>query len=139
MGPDGMCGILPQTMMALLIVEEQVNSAQTVHLHILQLPQHRVTLQYVTIPAFQENAGGRGQPGWSAIVTSNIMAYSSAGVSSVSPPHLPVCQTAPAQRTMGPHPLTCTPLGHPGNTSLKSLPIGVHGRHTTAITNNLKI
>ena len=37
----------------------------------------------ITIPTFQENMGGRGQPGWSDIVTSNIMAYSSAGVSLV--------------------------------------------------------
>ena len=35
----------------------------------------------ITIPAFQENAGGRGQPGWLAIITSSIMAYSSAGAS----------------------------------------------------------
>ena len=47
MGPDSMCGILPQTPMALLVIKEQVSNTQAIYLHMFQLPQNRVALQYV--------------------------------------------------------------------------------------------
>ena len=82
-----MRGILPQTPMALLIIKEQISSARAIHLHMFQLPKNRSPFSMcMTIHAFQENAGGWGQPGWSAIVTSSIMVYSSAGVSSIPSP-----------------------------------------------------
>ena len=77
MSPDRIRSILTITPMALLIIIEQIGSSQAIHLHVLQLPKDRVTLQYVhyhsCIP------GGCSQPGQSAIVTSSIMVYSSAG------------------------------------------------------------
>ena len=47
MGLDGNHGILSQAPMALLVVKEQIGSAQAVHLHVFQLPKDWVTLQYV--------------------------------------------------------------------------------------------
>ena len=47
MGLDSMRGILPQTPMALLVVKEQVSNTQTIYLHMFQLPENRITLQYV--------------------------------------------------------------------------------------------
>ena len=85
MGPDSICGILPQTLMALLVIKEQVSNTRAIYLRMLQLHKNWITLQYVHnhphIP--RKCVGGQGQPGWSAIVTSNIMTYSSAGVSPV--------------------------------------------------------
>ena len=78
MSPDHMRGILAQTPTALLVIKEQVDSPWTVYLHMLQLPKDRVTLQYMHYHS--RIPGGRGWPGRSAIVTSSIMAYSSAGV-----------------------------------------------------------
>ena len=79
MSPDRIRGILAQTLMALPVIEEQIGSPWTIHLHVFQLPKNWVTLQYVhyhsTIP------GGWGRPGCSAIITSSIMMYSSAGAS----------------------------------------------------------
>ena len=77
MSLDRICSILTQTTVALLIIEEQIGSPRAIHLHMLQLPKDQVILQYVhyhsCIP------GGCGQPGRSAIVTSNIIVYSSTG------------------------------------------------------------
>ena len=70
--------------MALLVIKEQVSNTWAIYLHVLS--SLRTGLLFSTciiIHAFQENVGGQGQPGQSAIVTSNIMAYSSAGVSLV--------------------------------------------------------
>ena len=47
MSPDCKCGILTQTLMALLVIKEQIGSPWAVHLHVLQLPKDWVTLQYV--------------------------------------------------------------------------------------------
>ena len=47
MGPDHMCGILAQALMALLVIKEQIGSARAIHLYVFQLPKNRVTLQYV--------------------------------------------------------------------------------------------
>ena len=81
-GLDSIRGLLLQTPMALLVIEEQVSSTRAIYLHMFQLPKLLSTC--TTIPAFQENAGGRGRPGQSAIITSNIRAYSSMEVFPVS-------------------------------------------------------
>ena len=47
MGPDSLCGILPQTPMALFVIKEQVSSTRAIYLYMLQLPQNWVALQYV--------------------------------------------------------------------------------------------
>ena len=39
--------ILAQTLMALLVIKEQIGSPQAIHLHMLQLPKDWVTLQYM--------------------------------------------------------------------------------------------
>ena len=63
--------ILTQAMVALPIIKEQVSSPWAIHLHMLQLPEDWVTLQYVH--------NHSRCPERSAIITSNIIAYSSAG------------------------------------------------------------
>ena len=101
-GPDHMCGILAQAPMALLVVKEQIGSTQAIHLHVFQLPKHWVTLQYVhDLSAFQENVGGQGRPGRSAIITSSIMAYSSAGVSSFPSPTPASTSDSPCTENLG--------------------------------------
>ena len=47
MSPDHIHSILTQTLMALLIIEEQIGSPQAIHLHVLQLSKDWVALQYV--------------------------------------------------------------------------------------------
>ena len=41
MGPDGMCGVLSQAPMALLVVKEQIGGTWAIHLHVFQLPKDR--------------------------------------------------------------------------------------------------
>ena len=87
MGLDRMCSILAQAPMALLVVKEQIGSAQAIYLHVFQLPKNRVALQYVhDHPRIPGECGRMGPTRQSAIVTSSIMAYSSAGVSSFPSP-----------------------------------------------------
>ena len=81
MSPDRIHGILAQTLMALLVVKEQIGSSRAIRFSSL-----RTRLLFnmcITIPSFQENVGGWGQPAQSDIINSHIMAYSSAGVSSI--------------------------------------------------------
>ena len=46
-GLDSIHGPLLQTLMGLLVIEEQVCSTRAIHLHMLQLPKNQVTLEYV--------------------------------------------------------------------------------------------
>ena len=67
--------------------KKQIGSAWAIHLHVFQLPKDWVTLQYVhDHPCIPGERGRTGRPGWSAIITSSIMAYSFAGVSSFPSP-----------------------------------------------------
>ena len=121
-GPDSMRSILPQTPMALLVVKEQVSNSWAIYLHMFQLPQNWVTLNTcITIPTFQENAGDGADQGslplsppasWRTLLLGSHPSF---------PQHLQVHQTAPAWKIVGPHPMTCTPLGHLGNTFLPNL------------------
>ena len=124
-GPDRMCGILAQAPMALLVVKEQIGSTQAIHLHVFQLPKHRVTLQYVhdhpCIPGERRRTGPTradqgGQPS-SPLASWRIPLL---GSHPSLPQHLPAHRIAPAQKIMGLHPATCTPLGHLGSTSLRN-------------------
>ena len=54
-----------------------------------------------TIPEFQENVGRRGRPGWSAIITSSIMVYSSTGVSSIPYPTSASASDSPCTENCG--------------------------------------
>ena len=102
MSPDSMRSILPQTPTALLVVKVQVSSARAVHLHMFQLLRTGLLFSMcMTIPAFQENVGGWGQPGQSAIITSRIMAYSSAGVSSIPSPTSASTSDSPCMENCG--------------------------------------
>ena len=84
MGPDSMGSILPQTMMALLGIKEQVSHTEAIYLHMFQLPENWIALQYLhNHPHIPGKCGGWGRLGRSAIVTSSIMAYSSTGVSPI--------------------------------------------------------
>ena len=49
MGLDSICSLLLllQTLMALLVIEEQVSSTRAIYLHMLQLLKNRVALKYV--------------------------------------------------------------------------------------------
>ena len=47
MSLDHICSILTQTMVALLIIKEQIGSPWAIHLHVLQLPKDQVILQYM--------------------------------------------------------------------------------------------
>ena len=113
-----MRGILAQALMALLVIKEQIGSARAIHLHVFQFPKDRVALQYMhdhpCIP------GGWGRPGQSVIITSSIMAYSSAGVSSIPSPTSASALDSSCTKIAGRHPAMCTPLGHLGNTSLQN-------------------
>ena len=46
-GSDCMCSILAQAPMALLVIKEQIGSAQAIQLHVFQFPKDWVALQYV--------------------------------------------------------------------------------------------
>ena len=64
MGPDSIRGLLLQTLMALLVIEEQVGSTRAIYLHMLQLLKDRVALEYVHnrphIPGECGRAGSTG-------------------------------------------------------------------------------
>ena len=142
MSLDCICGVLAQTLMALLVVKEQIGSALAVHLHVFQLPQEQVTLQSVhNHPRIPGECGGQGQPGWSAIVTSSIMAYSSAGVLIIPSPN--ICQRIGQPlhgKSWGTIWQCVFPLAIWGiHLSRILAPVRVHHRHTTSITSNLKI
>ena len=122
MGLDGMHGILPQAPTALHVVKEQIGSAQAIYLHMFQLPKNRVALQYVhdhpRIPG--ENIGGRADQGsqpssplasWRILLLGSHLSL---------PQHLLAHWTAPAWKIVGPRPLTYTPPGHLGTTSLQN-------------------
>ena len=47
MDSDSIHGILPQTPMALLVIEEQVSNTRAIHLHMFQLPKNQITLEYM--------------------------------------------------------------------------------------------
>ena len=47
MGSDGIHGLPLQTQMTLLVVEEQVCGTRAIYLHMLQLPQNQIALEYV--------------------------------------------------------------------------------------------
>ena len=47
MGSDSIHGLLLQTPMALLVIEEQVSSTRAIYLHMLQLPKNWIALEYV--------------------------------------------------------------------------------------------
>ena len=55
----------------------------------------------ITIPAFQENVGGCGQPGQSTIVTSSIMVYSSARGSLIPSPTSTSVSDSPCMENLG--------------------------------------
>ena len=138
MSPDRICGILAQTLTALLVVKEQIGSPQAIHLHMFQLPKEWVTLQYVHY--HPHIPGERRRMGPTRAVshhhTSSIMVYSSAGVSSIPSPTSTSASDSPAWKITGHHPATCIPLVHPGNTSLQcrracQSPSQVHNSYTS--------
>ena len=79
--------------MALLVIEEQIGSPRAVHLHVLQLPKDRVTLQNVHYHSHI--------PGRSAIFTSSIMVYSSAGVLLIPSPTSASALDSPYMENLG--------------------------------------
>ena len=139
MGLDSMCGILPQTLIALLVIKEQISSTRDIYLHMFQLPKNQITLQYMHNHPHINTGNGvdqGGQPSsppasWYILLLGSHLSF---------PQHLQVHWTAPAWKIMGPHPMMCTPSGHLGDTFLLNLhPIRIHHRCTTAISSNLKV
>ena len=62
-----MHGILPQALMALLVVKEQIGGARAIYLHMFQLPKNWVTLQYVY--DHPHVPGERGRTGLTRVVS----------------------------------------------------------------------
>ena len=79
MGLDCIHSILAKTPTALLVIENQIGSPRAIHLQCSNSLRTGLLNMCITIPVFQENAGGCGRPGRSSIVTSSIMVYSSTG------------------------------------------------------------
>ena len=106
--------------MGLLVIKELIGSPQAIHLHVLQLPKDRVALQALPFPRSkrmrEDGANQSGQPS-SPPASWRIPPL---GPHRSLPQHLPVHQTAPAQKIVGCHPAMCTPLDRLGNTSLPS-------------------
>ena len=64
MGSDSIHGLLLQTPMALLVIEEQVSSTRAIYLHMFQLLKNRVTLEYVhDHPRIPRECGRAGSTG----------------------------------------------------------------------------
>ena len=119
MDSDSICGILLQTPTALLVVE-QVSSTRAIYLHMFQLPKDWIALEYMhDHPCIPRECGGVG----STRVVSHCH-FQHQGVffcRGVTHPFPPMCQTAPARKITGSHPMPCIPLGCVGNTSLPNL------------------
>ena len=63
-GSDSICGLLLQTPTALLVVEEQVSSTRAIYLHMLQLLENQVALEYVhDHPRIPRECGRMGSTG----------------------------------------------------------------------------
>ena len=138
MSPDCICSILTQTMVALLIIEEQIGSPQAAtYTCSNSLRAGSFFNTCITIPTWQ--AGGHGQPGQSAIVTSNIMAYSSAGGSVIPSPTSASASDNPCMENLGaPFSGVYSPCSSGEYISPESLCLlGVHDRCTTAINSIL--
>ena len=140
MSPDRTCSILAQTMVALLIIEEQIGSpglSTCTCSNSLRTGSFFNTC--ITIPTFQENAGGPGRPGLLAIVTSNIMAYSSTGGSLIPSPNISQCVRQPLHRKSWDAIQWCVFLLFIWGIHISRvlMPVGVHHRCTTAINSNL--
>ena len=102
MSPDHICSVLAPIPMALLVIEEQIGSPRAVHLHVLQLPKDWVALQNVHYHSRIPGECGRtGRPGRSAIFTSSIMVYSSAGVLLIPSPTSASALDSPCMENLG--------------------------------------
>ena len=62
MSLDHICSILAQTLMALLVIAEQIGSPWAIHLHMLQLPKDLVALQYMHYHSRIPGECGRMRP-----------------------------------------------------------------------------
>ena len=97
-----MHGILPQTPMALFVIKEQVSNTWAIYLHMFQLPENWITLQYVhNHPCIPGKCGGQGRPGWSTIITSSTMVYSSAWVSPIPSSTSTITSDSPCMENHG--------------------------------------
>ena len=119
MDSDSIRGILPQSPMALLVVEEQVSSTRAVYLHMFQLPKNRIALEYVHDHPHVPRECGR--VGLTRVISHRQFQHQGIFFHRGLPQHLPMRRTAPAGRIVGSHPTVCIPLGHLGNTSLPNL------------------
>ena len=140
MSPDCICGILAQTLTALLVIKEHVGSPWAIHLHVLQLPKDWVTLQYVHYHSCIPGEHRRMGP-----------------TRTISNCHLQHHGVFLCWGLIDPFPNICQCIGQPLHGKLWGAiqqrvfplfvwgihlsrvltPVRVHYRHTTAITSNL--
>ena len=140
MSPDRICGILAQTLMALLVIEEQIGSSQAVHLHVLQLPQNWVALQYVHYHSCIPGECGRTGP--TRVISHRHLQHHGIFLrwGLVDPfPDICQCIGQPLHgKSRGAIQRCIFPLFIWGiHLSRVLMPVRVHHRCTTGITNNL--
>ena len=140
MSLDCIHSILTQTMAALLITEAQIGSPQAIHLHVLQLPKDWVVLQYVHyhshIPGEHERMQLTRAIGHCHLQHHGI--FLCWGLSDPFP-DISQCVRQPLhEKSWGAIQLRVFPLFIWGiHLSRVLVPLGVHRRHTTAISSNI--
>ena len=141
-GSDSICGLLLQTPMALLVIEEQVSSTRAIDLHMLQLPKNQVALEYVhdhpNVP------GECGRAGSTRAISHRHFQHQGiffrGGLPSLSP-NICQCVRQPLQgKSRDLIQRRVFPLVVWGiHFSRIFTPIGIHHWHTTANNNNSEI
>ena len=128
--------------MALLVIKEQIGSPQAIHLHMLQLPKNRVTLQYVHYHSrIPREHGWTGLP--RAVSHHHLQHHGTFlhwGLTDPFP-NIHQCIGQPLHRKSRSAIQRCVlPLVNQGiHLSQVLAPLRVHHRHTIAMTSNLQI
>ena len=120
MSLDRIRGILAQTLMALLVIEEQMGSPRAIHLHVLQLLKDWVTLQYVHYHSCIPGECGRMRL-TTAISHCHLQHHGIFLCWGLVDPFPNICQCIGQPlhvKIAGHHPAACIPLVRLGNTSL---------------------
>ena len=140
MSPDRICSILAQTLITLLVIKEQLGSAQAIHLHVLQLSKDWVALQYMHYHSHIPGECGRTRP-TRAISHRHLQHHGIFLCWGLIDPFPNICQCIGQPlhgKSQGTIQRCVFPLFVWGiNLSRVLMPVRVHHRCTTAITSNL--
>ena len=105
-------------------LKEQVSSTRVIYLHMFQLPQNWIALQYMHNHSRIPIKCGGGV-GLTRVVCHHHLQHHGVlfcwGLTHSFLNIYKCIRAAPARKIMGPHPMMCTPLGHLGNTFLLNL------------------